>query len=349
MPTTQLTEFTGSIDTIAERTNSAGTEVNPHWKAEERRMAHRFFTAGIVTPSDAWEPVAGAAATMNVILGSGAAEVDLAIVEGLVSGQGNYLVRLDEATKTITLDAAGGSVRQDNIYLVVYDHAYDGQSRALPRIGVRKGDAGGADPGPDANWDAYLLLATVTIPGGAADITQCTVTDERTQSKILQALHSDHGSTHRESNGSDPVPFEPSVLKRVLFGEDADDGVADTSVAWSLDTVDRFSGSDINLNISIPAHWNSWVIVVKAWVEWERTVTNSPINMRIDIDGSTGPVFTYNADNSSNQDGTKIAMYQVTQSTGAGLSKTIDVFVWDNNNSIRFDNFMAEAIAYRLS
>ena len=187
MPTTTLTEFTGSIDTIAERTDDAGTEVNPHWSAEERRMAHKLFTAGIVT-SDAWEVSLGSAATMNIEVGSGSAKADLAFVDGQISGQGNYLVRLDEAGKTIALGAASPSdPRIDEVYIVVSDNLYDSSSRSLPRLAVRRGDAAGSPvpPGPDVGWEAYLLIASITVPAAAADIQECTLEDERVLTTLI--------------------------------------------------------------------------------------------------------------------------------------------------------------------
>lgn len=180
MPTTQLHEAAMSVDTVAARTDSAGGAVTPDWRAEERRMSYALFTEGVLpVPVNAYQTVEGAGGTMNIVVGSGAAEVDQALVAGQVAGQGKYMLRLDEATKTISLDAAGASDRTDELYLTMYDNAYDSQSRALPRFAIRKGDAGGAAPGPDANWEAYLLLASVFIPASAPNIAACTITDER--------------------------------------------------------------------------------------------------------------------------------------------------------------------------
>lgn len=182
MPTTTIVEFTGSIDTVSNRTDSAGAAVNPDYKAEERRMELTLLSEGVLSPADGWRPVAGSAATMNVVIGSGSAEVDLAVIRGQTAGQGNYIVRLDEVTKTVALNAADASnPRIDEIYLVVYDHSYDASSRTLPRLAKRTGDAAPSPtaPGPDASWEAYLLLATIDVPASAADILACTITDSR--------------------------------------------------------------------------------------------------------------------------------------------------------------------------
>lgn len=190
MPTTQITEITASIDAIAARTNSAGGAVSPDWGAEERRMDLALFTAGICMPQNAYRVVAGSAATMNIVIGSGAAKVDIAMIAGITAGQGNYLVRLDEAGKTIALSAADPSnPRIDEVYLVAYDNLYDSTSRSLPRLVVRRGDASGSPalPGPDAAWKSYLLLAQVDVPAAAADILACTITDKRVYSGLALA------------------------------------------------------------------------------------------------------------------------------------------------------------------
>lgn len=187
MPTTHVTEITASVDTVSDRTDSAGAAVNPDWKAEERRMALKMFSGGIVAPKDGWKVVAGAGGTMNIIVGSGATESDLVLVEGTVAGQGNYLMRLDEPGKTIALGASDPSnARIDGVYAVVYDNTYDASARTLPRIVVRRGDPASSpsSPGPDAAWTAYELLSEITIPAGAADITQATVADRRRFSNL---------------------------------------------------------------------------------------------------------------------------------------------------------------------
>ena len=189
MPTTSYTDATFGARTIGARTDSGGTPVTD-LSAEEDRYPTIILSEGYVTPSDAFEPVAGAVATMNVIIGSGSAKADYYVVAGNIAGQGNYMVRLASATETITLDAADGSNdRIDEIYLVVEDNAYDSSGRALPRFGERKGDPAGSPsaPGPDANWDAYVLIATIDVPQGAADITECTITDERLASQLAVA------------------------------------------------------------------------------------------------------------------------------------------------------------------
>ena len=171
MVTTSLVEFAGSIATIGARTDSAGAGVTD-FTAEEGRLWASVWSEGILKPVDAFEPVAGAAATMNVIMGSGVSKKDVAVVESDNIGQESYVVRSDEATTTVTLSAADpGNPRIDEIYLLVNDDAYDSSARSLPRHGIREGDPSGAPvaPGPDSSWDAELLLASIAISTSAAE------------------------------------------------------------------------------------------------------------------------------------------------------------------------------------
>lgn len=181
MPTTTTQDFTGSVATIGARTNAAAGAVTD-FTAEEARMFISQMQAGVLKPTDGFQVVAGGAATMNVVVGSGSAKSDIAVVAGTGSGQEKYMARFDDVTKVFALDAADPSnPRIDEIYLIVSDAAYDGGSVSLPRIGVRKGDPSGspAAPGPDSSWDAYLLLSSITIPASAADILAATFTDSR--------------------------------------------------------------------------------------------------------------------------------------------------------------------------
>ena len=171
--------------TIGARTDSGGSPVTD-LSAEEDRYPAIMLGEGYLTPSDSYEPVEGGSG-MEVDIGSGSAKADYYVVPGTVAGQGNYLVRLASATETVTLTAADGSNdRIDEIYLIVDDNAYDASGRALPRFGERAGDPAGSPsaPGPDSNWDAYTLIATIDVPAGAADISECVITDERIPAQL---------------------------------------------------------------------------------------------------------------------------------------------------------------------
>ena len=231
-------------------------------------MDYTLFSAGITAPVLAYEVVAGAGATMNIILGSGAAKVDIALVQGDISGQGNYLVRFDEASKTIALDAADPSdPRIDEVYLVVYDDIYDSTSRSLPRFAVRKGDpaASPALPGPDAAWESFLLLAEVTIPAAAADILAATIVDKRVYAALLiqgGGTAGDIKMTGRTSAPSgwqicDGTAISRTSFKRLFDAIGTAYGVGDGSTTFNIpDMRQRFplgkadSGTGVNLGDS---------------------------------------------------------------------------------------------------
>lgn len=178
MPSTVAITASLQVRNIAARTDTAGTAITDY-SGEEDRFPHIVYSQGYLTPVLAFRVVAQGG-NMNVLVGSGSAKVDYYVVRGLIAGQGNYIVRHESATTTVTLDAADPAQgRKDEIYLVVQDNPYDGSSRGTPRLYLRKGDLGGALPGPDAIWDAYALLATVTVNAGASSITSGNIADNR--------------------------------------------------------------------------------------------------------------------------------------------------------------------------
>lgn len=186
MATTTYKDTLIGIRAITDRTDSAGTGVTNDLSAEEERYSNALFSEGWIAPSDSFEPVSGGAATWEVDLGSGVAYTDLYVVPGKAVGQGNYVVRLDQTGKTVTIDSSNVSnPRTDEIYLVVLDSAYDATGLSLPRIGYRKGDAGPSAqaPGPDPSWQAYTILASVYVPASSVDIAAATITDERVRSQ----------------------------------------------------------------------------------------------------------------------------------------------------------------------
>jgi len=167
MPTTTITESTFAAAILGARTDSAGVAATD-MTAEEARLIFSILTgSGYLSPSNSFVVAAQASPNMTVKVGSGTAKADHYVVAGTVAGQENYIVRLDVASQNITISAADASqTRTDEIYLVVYDNAYDTTSRVLPRFGYRKGDLGGANPGADSTWKASVLLARITVAAG---------------------------------------------------------------------------------------------------------------------------------------------------------------------------------------
>ncbi|GAA4992692.1 hypothetical protein WHI96_07885 [Pseudonocardia tropica] len=186
MPTTTLVNTTLAANTLGARTDSGGGAV-ADLTAEESRLANATVTPGYLKPTNAFIVRPQASPNMTVRVGSGNAKEDHYIVGGVSAGQGNYCLRLDVATQNITISAAEASqTRTDEIYLVVRDTAYDSSALVLPQLAYRKGDAGGAIPGPDATWKAWALLARVPVAAGATSISS--VTDMRFTAGVPEGL-----------------------------------------------------------------------------------------------------------------------------------------------------------------
>lgn len=181
MPTTSYTDFTAAVRGIGSRTTAAGAAANDY-SAEEDRLAQAILTEGAVT-ANAFK--VNASSGMTVTVGSGAAKTDLYAIQGEAAGQGVYLARLEAATVNVTVPAAdAGTARVDEVYLIVADATYDAGSVSLPRLGYRKGDAGGAAPGPDASWKASVRLASIAVGAAVSSITAGNITDTRTAAAV---------------------------------------------------------------------------------------------------------------------------------------------------------------------
>jgi hypothetical protein len=187
MPTTTYQDTTVAVSAVGARTDAAGAAVTDY-TAEEARLFQSIATPGWVT-TGAFLVAQQTVPAMSVKVGSGTAKADLYIVGGTVAGQGNYLARLDVTSVTVTIGAADVSQpRTDEIYLVVLDNTYDSTARGLPRIGYRKGDLGGANPGPDTAWKASVLLARVAVAANASTIVAANITDLRAPTRLAPAF-----------------------------------------------------------------------------------------------------------------------------------------------------------------
>lgn len=180
MPTTSYQASTFSANVIGARTDSSGSAVTD-LSAEEARLPNTFLLLPGYLTSTAFQVTQQASPNMTVKIGSGTAKADLYAVSYTATGQGNYIVRLDVTSQNVTISAADASqTRTDEIYLVVRDNLYDSSGFALPEFGYRKGDLGGANPGPDASWKAYNLLARITVAAGVTSIVTANISDQRT-------------------------------------------------------------------------------------------------------------------------------------------------------------------------
>ena len=108
MASTTRVETTLAARAIGARTDFSGVAITD-LSAEEDRFIQIILSEGVIKPVNGFQVVAGSPATMDVVVGSGNAKEDYLVVPGSVPGQGNYIIRLDDATKTLTLDAADPS------------------------------------------------------------------------------------------------------------------------------------------------------------------------------------------------------------------------------------------------
>lgn len=240
MPTTTYVNATMAANAIGARTDSTGAAVTD-LSAEEARLFASMFTEGLIKPTNAFVVAQNTTPNMGVTVGSGAAKADHYVVAGDAAGQGNYLVRLDTTTVAVTIAAADASqARVDEIYLVIRDNSYDVSARGLPQIGYRQGDAGGANPGPDAAWKASALLARITVPAAATSIVTANISDQRAQSQFAAVGMGDGRYVTRSTvttKGDLLGASGASTLARVPVGANGTllraDSAAASGVTWS--------------------------------------------------------------------------------------------------------------------
>lgn len=188
MPVTNWVDFTAGLREIPNRTDNTGTAIDD-LPLREDALTNFLLNEGAIYPDNSFVPSAGSG-DMDVDIGSGTAGQDIYSVESDSVGQPPYLVQLNDAIATVTLDAADADDRIDEIYLVVRDDALDGNTdgHRIARLSYRKGDSGTSPtaPGPDANWVNYTLLASIFVGAGVLSIGSADITDERIFSQLLQ-------------------------------------------------------------------------------------------------------------------------------------------------------------------
>lgn len=281
MPTTTYTDTTFAVNAIGGRTNASAEAVSDY-TAEEARFLAQILSGGRLKPADSFRVFPQDTPDMSVKIGSGTAKADYYVVEGGVGGQGTYVVRLDSASPSLSVPAADASQpRTDEIYLVVRDDTYDTGGLGLPRFGYRKGDLGGAAPGPDSSWEAYALLASVAVPALETAIEATNITEERFQSRLLRDIVvprletqvryltvDDVANTTFEPVGNEGSEFRITLRPNTLYAVDcflwygasqADDlqlqwgyspGVAVCWSAWGLGPAATSGIGDINVDVA---------------------------------------------------------------------------------------------------
>lgn len=248
MPTTTVldgdgTDWTAAVRALGARTDNAGTAVID-LAADEDRLINHLLTEGFLT-TDAFVVQDGATG-MQVTVGSGTAKADIYVVEGDDVGQHPYLVRMDDAQVTITLDAGDADPRIDEIYLVVRDATYDGGTITEAQLAYRKGDAAATPsaPGPDGAWDAWVLLASIAVAASASTVTAGDITDGRSTSNLAAVLRDALGEQFADVSGdtfTGPVTFQAlgtfadgveGSLGSDVFGQGHDYSVWPDGLSW---------------------------------------------------------------------------------------------------------------------
>jgi hypothetical protein len=276
-------DTTMGVRAIGTRTDSAGSGITDI-SAEEDRFANIFVAEGYISPVNAFAVAADT--SWNLDVGSGTTKTDYYVIEGQGVGQGNYVIRLDEAGEVVTVDASDVSnPRIDEVYLVVMDNAYDASGLVLPRLAVREGDTGPSPtpPGPDPSWLAYAVLAEILIPAGSADITEATVTDLRIQSQsnvdaptlegnaaaAFSTVSHNHAALytplshvnspdgHPDAGASDGMMSATQKLKLNAIQTSADQNLTPSEILTLIKTVDA-SGSLIDADTVDGSHANAF-------------------------------------------------------------------------------------------
>lgn len=280
MPTTTVldgdgTDWTAAVRALGARTNNAGTAVID-LAADEDRLINHILAEGFLT-TNAFVVQDGASG-MQITVGSGTAKADIYVVEGDDVGQHPYLVRMDDAQVTITLDAGGADPRIDEIYLVVRDATYDGGTITEPQLAVRKGDASATPvaPGADAAWDAEVLLATINVAASASTIAAGDITDNRSRSNLAAALRDSLAERFADVAGD---TFTGAVIFQAL--------------STFQDGMEGSLGSDVRARTDAPSAWPdgmSWQRVTSATGSWP-TSDGWVVNVNFGDEAITTQVF----------------------------------------------------------
>lgn len=171
------------VSAILGRTASGASTGVPDVDQEELRFAITATLAPGYLPSmidqtantSAFNVRQDTGSNMQVKVGSGTTKKDGYVILGTAAGQGAYIVRLDAATKTLTVPATDATnPARYGVYLYVDDAAYSGTaSRAYANIACIRGTPAGSPttPGPLATYSAYALLWEFQLAANATAVT----------------------------------------------------------------------------------------------------------------------------------------------------------------------------------
>ena len=172
------------VFTIGGRTDATPAAVNDT-DQEEMRFGAKYAgrRQGLVesmlddTPNpNAFRVRQNTGADMNIKIGNGVTtKLDGYVLRGTASGQSNYVVRLDAATRTITVPATDPTnPARYGVYLHIDDAAYAGTaSTAKADLACIRGTPAGSPTTPAALavWSAWALLWEFQLPALASAVT----------------------------------------------------------------------------------------------------------------------------------------------------------------------------------
>lgn len=312
---TTYTDTAHQVFAAQARTDSAGAAVDDV-NGEDLRTILELFTAGVIGANSYKVQQRGAGANMSVDVGSGVADTDKAILDGINPGQGNYLTRMETGTLNVVVPAAHASLaRIDEVYLVMLDNAYDGTARVLPRIAYRDGTPAGSPvaPGPDAAWDAFLKLATISVPASDTTIGTAQITDNRV------------------------VAGSGMVSGGIQMGGDSDSASAGITTSFVTKAVAEFVP---------PADWGTYHIIAWGSASGQSTTgTNWGLAAQLDIEGSAG------AQNigTTGVSQTHVSVGATHERTGISGAVTVAMQVRETADGIQYQESTVSYIARRLS
>jgi hypothetical protein len=237
------------------RTDEVGA-AEDDFDGQDARSFLRLFTAGVVTPADAFlvaERAAGA--NMSVDVCSGTAW-DLAVVEGDDAGQFHYAAAIGDATVNATIEAADlSNSRIDGVFLVVQDDAFDSSGNVVPRIAIVDGTPASSPsaPSPDGSWTASLRLADILVPAGTTDIENADITDQRVRARVVDdGVSTDSIQDGAVTGAKIAGTAIASHLVRARVQDLTGSGISTTEA------------TEMSATLSIPADWGTYDI--EAWL-----------------------------------------------------------------------------------
>lgn len=193
------------------------------------RLANLAFREGVIDADDGSYSVAqDTGANMQIKVGSGSA-FDRAVVEGDLSGQGNYICEHQNATVTLTISASDPTNdRIDVVVLRVYDDTFDSSGLDESDIEVVQGTPA-ASPSAPAVPSGALKLAEVEVGNGVTAITNANITDFRieapTRGQLIEIVKFTTSGSFVKAN----YPWLARVRARVQGGGGAGGGTAATA------------------------------------------------------------------------------------------------------------------------